>query len=88
MIKFNKHNIRDTKSGIKARVHYSVDNRIDGRKCVTLYAKSCLEPLHQVISDGYINDTDIMTDYFDNGRVVLFEDNPLYPAARSRALNN
>ena len=26
-----------------------------------------------------------MTDYFDKGRVVLFEDHPLYATARQRA---
>lgn len=39
MIKFNKHNVTDTETKIKARVLYSLDNRIDGRKCVTIYAK-------------------------------------------------
>jgi len=84
-IKFNKHNVRNTKTGIKARVHYSLDNRYDKKKCVTLYAKSCLEPLSAVISDGYINNTDLQSDYFENGRVVLFENHPLYLAARERA---
>ena len=36
-----------------------------------------------IIGDG--NDTDTMTDYFDKGRVVLFEDHILYAKARERA---
>jgi len=32
MIKFNKYNVSDGQN--KARVHYSLDNRIDGRKFV------------------------------------------------------
>ena len=83
MIKFNKFNV--TNGTDKARVHYSVDNRKDDRKCVTLYAKDYGHALGRVIDGDYINDTDTQTDYFDHGRVVLFEDHPLYPAARARA---
>ena len=87
MIKFNKHNVTNTETGAKARVHYSVDNRIDGRKAVTIYHKDYSRALGDVFagSDGYKNDTDLMSDYFDKGRVVLFEDHPLYAAARQRA---
>ena len=85
MIKFNKHHVIDTETKIKARVHYSVDNRVDGRKCVTLYTKSCLEPLGDVLAAEYVNNSDSMTDYFENGRAVLFEGNRLYLAARERA---
>lgn len=84
MIKFNKFNV--TNGTDKARVFYSLDNRTDGRKCVTLYAKDYGHKLAEVLgSDHYKNDTDLQSDYFDKGRVVLFEDNPLYSAARSRA---
>lgn len=34
---------------------------------------------------GDKNDTDTMTDYFDEGRVVLFEDHILYAKAREMA---
>ena len=86
MIKFNKYNVRNTKTNEKARVHYSVDNRVDGRKCVTIYSKDYGHTLGNLIDDSYINDTDSMTDYFDKGRVVLFEGHDLYEAARTRAL--
>ncbi|MEN9885461.1 MAG: hypothetical protein RL758_39 [Pseudomonadota bacterium] len=87
MTKFNKHNV--TNGTIKARVHYSLDNRWDGRKCVTLYAKDYSDELGAIFSGGeYKNDTDCMTDYFEKGRVVLFEDHPLYAAARERAESN
>lgn len=81
-IKFMKHYVTD--GALKARVHYSLDNRVDGRKCVTIYAKD-YGPLGTVLAEGYKNDTDTMTDYFDKGRAVLFEDSPLYAAARVRA---
>lgn len=83
MIKFNKHHV--TNGIVKARCHYSLDNRVDGRKCVTIYAKDYTGELGQVFADGYVNDTDTMTDYFEKGRVVLFADHPLYAVARQRA---
>jgi len=30
-LKFNKHNVRHIETNTKARVYYSLDNRIDGR---------------------------------------------------------
>jgi hypothetical protein len=84
MIKFQKHYVTNGK--IKARVWYSLDNRIDGRKCVTLYAKDYDRKLGEIFSGGeYENNTDTMTDYFEKGKVVLFESSPYYAAARARA---
>lgn len=84
MVKFQKFCV--TNGTEKARVFYSLDNRTDGRKCVTLYAKDYGHALGRVVdADSYRNDTDLMTDYFDKGKVVLFEDHPLYAAARARA---
>lgn len=82
-VKFQKYAV--VGNGLKARVFYSLDNRTDGRKCVTIYAKDYDRALGKIISAGYINETDSMTDYFEQGRVVLFEDSPLYAAARVRA---
>ena len=83
MIKFNKHHVAS--NGVRARVFYSLDNRADGRKCVTLYAKDYDRSLGKIFQDEYKNDSDSMTDYFDKGRVRLFEDHPLYLVARARA---
>lgn len=83
MIKFNKHHV--TNGILKAKIHYSLDNRTDNRKCVTLYAKDYDRVLGQIFTNEYVNDTDSMTDYFDQGRVTLFEDHDLYQAARNRA---
>ena len=85
-VKFNKFNV--TNGTVKARVFYSLDNRADGRKCVTLYAKDYGHALGRILGDAYKNDTDILTDYFDQGRAVLFENHPLYAAARARAEAN
>lgn len=70
---------------IKARVSYSLDNRIDGQPCVTLYAKDYTDNLGAVLADSYRNDSDSQTDYFDKGKAVLFASHPLYAAARARA---
>lgn len=83
LVKFNKHHI--AKGAIKARVWYALDNRVDGRKVVTIYAKDYGNALGEIFADDYENSTDTMTDYFDTGHVRLFEDHPLYAAARARA---
>lgn len=86
MIKFNQHHVLNTETGAKARVSYSIGNRTDGRACVTIYAKDYGHELADVMpAADYQNDTDISTDYFAHGRVVLFADNPLYPAALATA---
>lgn len=83
MIKFNRYNV--TNGTTKARIRYSLDNRADGRKCVTMYAKDYSDALGVVLADEYRNETDSQTDYFDKGKAVLFEGHPLYAAARARA---
>ena len=85
MIKFNKYNVTNTDTKVKARVHYSVDNRIDGQKCVTIYAKDYNDALGNIFNTEYENNTDTMTDYFEKGKVVIFENHPEYAAARARA---
>jgi hypothetical protein len=83
VIKFNKFNV--TNGTDKAKVHYSLDNRSDGRACVTIYAKDYDRALGRVFDGEYTNNTDTMTDYFEKGRVVLFADHALYAAARACA---
>ena len=86
MIKLNKFNVTDTETKLKARVHYSAGKLInDDRDCVTIYAKDGINNLHKILPDGYKNDTDGMTDYFETGRVRIFEDNPLFAKALERA---
>jgi hypothetical protein len=84
MTKFNLYNV--TNGTVTARIHYSVDNRLDGRKCVTLYAKDYGHALGVILGDNYTNETDLQTDYFDKGKVVLFENHPLFAVARATAI--
>lgn len=83
MIKLNKHHV--TNGTIKARVSYSRAVLNNGRDCVTLYAKDYTGDIGRIFSDNYENNTDIMTDYFEKGRVRIYADSPLWAAACARA---
>lgn len=85
-IKFNRYHV--TNGEIKARVFYSLDNRGDKKECVTIYARDYDRSLGKIFKNDYINETDLMTDYFDSGSVELFENHPLYSLARKRAEEN
>ena len=82
-VKFCQHYVTDGVT--KARVFYVLDNREAGRSCVTLYDKDYNRALGRILSDGYQNSTDIMTDWFDSGHVDLYETSPYYKAARAAA---
>ena len=83
-IKFNKYHV--TNGEIKARIRYSIGNRIDNRNCVTLYALDYDGKLGKIFVNGeYRNDTDIQTDYFECGIVDLFENHLLYEKALGKA---
>lgn len=88
MIKFNKYNVTDSDSKLKARIFYSAGKLInDDRNCVTLYAKDYGNDLGKIFSGDYENNSDSQTDYFEQGHVRIFEDSPLYAAALARASN-
>lgn len=85
-IRFMKHYV--TNGTHKARVHYSAFRMTTtGQDCVTLYAKNYADGrlLSQIFDDGYENNTDMCTDYFEKGRVRIFPDSPLYSSAYARA---
>ncbi len=84
-IKFMKHYVTD--GTLKARVHYSAFKMVStGADCVTLYAKDYADGrvLSQIIENGYENDTDSQSDYFEKGRVRILTDSPLYAPALAR----
>lgn len=87
-IKFNKHHVIDLETKIKARVLYSAFKRIsDGKICVKLYAKDYDRSLGKIFkNNGYINESDMQSDYSDAGSVVFFEDHPLYAEAKKRTI--
>jgi hypothetical protein len=84
MIKFQKFYV--TNGTDKARVYYSHATLTNGKECVTLYAKDYDRALGRIFSEGYENDTDIMTDYFEKGLVRIYADNPLFEAAKARSV--
>ena len=85
MIKFMQFYVTDGTT--KAKVFYTRDNRTDRRECITLYAQDYSRALGKIFAN-YQNDTDIQSDYFDKGKVVIFADNPLYAAALARHKQN
>jgi hypothetical protein len=85
-VRFLKHKVVNDTRGTSARVFYSLDNRTDGRKCVTLYAKAYSDNLFGVFPQEASNDSDSMSDYFCKDRVVLFESHPSYQTARKFVL--
>jgi len=82
-VKFNLHSVSDDQ-GHKVKVWYSIDNRTDGRKCVTIYAKDYGGRLLFLPNAG--NNTDIQADYFEKDRAEIFEGHPLYEAALAAAI--
>lgn len=85
-VRFNKHFV--TNGETKARVFYSLDNHVSHRPVVTLYARDHSGALGRIFSAEYRNETDLQTDYFDQGHADLFEEHSLYAAARKRAEDN
>jgi hypothetical protein len=84
-IRFLDHHVTD--GSVKARVHYSIDNRAPGHPpCVTVYAKDYSRKLRLLFGALYVNHTDSQSDYFDEGHVTLEDGHPLYAAARTAAL--
>lgn len=96
MIKFQKFYV--TNGQIKARAFYSAgqinqkqpDGSFKLRECITLYARDYSDALGVIFKDvgGYQNDTDLMTDYFDEGRVRVFPGDKLYAECMARVVQN
>ena len=86
-IRFLRHSV--TNGSAKCRVHYSYgDCYVEPtgnatRKAVTIYAKGYLDRLGSVFGDRVINDSDGMTDHFEVDRVHIYEDDPLFAAAKA-----
>ena len=81
MIKFNMHNVINTETGAKAKVDYNHGKNIDGRECVTVYSKDCLQKLYPVFGKGIKNESDSMTDYFESDSYTIYPENDLFAAA-------
>lgn len=67
------------------RCFYSLDNRHDGRECVTIYARDYSGHLPGDMF-SVENGTDSMTDYFETDHASLFPGHPLYRFARAAAI--
>ena len=97
-IKFMRYYVTDGET--KAKIHYSACDSYgfgnDKRKAVTLYEQGYERKLLNVFSDGYSNEkgfnvpeykneSDMQSDYFDEGHITLYEDHPLYQEALNKA---
>lgn len=91
MIKLQKYYVTDGVT--KVRVFYSngqiyardAEGKQILRDCVTLYAKDYGHGLRAIFGAEYENNSDSMTDYFEQGHVRIFPGSPLYFAAKARA---
>ena len=86
MIKFKKFYV--TNGATKARVFYNYHNHVSANKmCVTLHAKSYGDgrKLEEILGGEYENNSDLMTDYFEEGLARLLEGHPLFEAAKAQA---
>lgn len=86
-IKFFNNGIRVNGSRELCKVFYSLDGRHDGKPCVMIYERSNNYNV-RIPGDlfGVVNDSDIMTDYFEDDRAAVFADHPLYGFVRACAI--
>jgi len=75
-----------TNGTTKVKIHYSLDGRTDKRNCVTIYARDYNRAdFKAIFGDIARNDSDMMTDYFEQSHADIFESHPLYNLARQKA---
>lgn len=75
--KFVWNGIRDTETGKLTKCWYSKGNHIDGDEIISIYCDSYEEmPIIEGIT--VINESDIMTDYFEKDRAEIYPDNINY----------
>lgn len=80
------HKFYATDGTTKARVHYSFcpgNHMVDGRTCVTIYAKDYSGDLFKIFGDRVQDSTDIQSDYHEKGRVRIYENDPLFAQAKA-----
>lgn len=75
MVTFHKYYVTDGTT--KARVYYSPSLHIKGQKMITLYEKDYGNNLPKIFTKTQ-NDTDVMTDYFEDNRYRVFEGDPSF----------
>ena len=90
VVKFNKHNVVNTRTKAKCRVYYSYSRATERYpEHVTVRAKDYGEELSPVFHGTDLavkNETDSMTDYFVKDRVDIKADHPLFADALERAI--
>lgn len=87
-VNFRKNYVECAETKVRARVWYSNGERCDGRTAVTLYEKPGIGHNLRKIFANFQNETDIMTDYFEDDKVTFFKGNPLYDEALKMVKGN
>jgi hypothetical protein len=77
MLKFNMYNITDTETGLKVKVRYMHTKDIHGKMRVWILEDGYSRKLFKLF-DNAKNDSDGMTDYFEETRVIFYEGHPYY----------
>lgn len=86
-IRFFYNGLRLNGAKTLVKCFYSIDNTDRERTpAITIYARSGYHLPHDLFSVE--NDTDFMTDYFDDDRAILKPEHPLYKFARAVALRD
>lgn len=77
MIKFQTHGIKTIK-GLEP-CSYSISSLINGQKCITIYGKNYRSFSAEIRAEFKVeNNTEIMTDYFEDDAIRVFKDHPLF----------
>lgn len=76
-VKIGKHGVRF--GGKYSPAWYSKTALVNGKKCVTIYAKDILKDLPRELGQVE-NNTEIQTDYFESDRVRFMEGTAEYDA--------
>ena len=77
-VKFNKYNVQNTTTGEKVKVVYYQNETKDGRKFINVSGKTCLDRLSKVFGSGVINNSEFISDYVENDRIRIYEDDSNY----------
>ena len=77
MLKFNMYNITDTETGLKVKVRYMHTNDIHGKMRVWIREDGYGQELFKLF-DNAQNNSESMTDYFEETRVIFYEGHPYY----------
>lgn len=85
MLKFQTHGIKTSK-GLE-RCSYSVSTLINDKKCITIYGKNYKSFSSEIRAAFTVeNNTEIMTDYFEDDMIRVYPEHPLFKQVAEAAM--